>query len=290
MDKLTVITPKPEEKQAGHLTETHRQHAVYALQTDGVVVFENIVDTAHLDMLEERMSQDVQAILARPDAPFNFNTGNLQQDPPPFAPFLFRDILVNDLVIDVTETVLGRGVKNTFYSGNTALPGGTRQPVHPDVGQLWANLAHPTPAFGLVVNIPVVSMGPDNGATELWPGTHLDTTYSLHDGSLRIPEDILQARREIRPPLQPTVPRGSVVIRDIRLWHAGMPNHTQTPRPMIALIHWAGWWSSSDKVRLAKDSGVEEIIEHPRLRTVVEWVNANELDHTKHNTAYDLQK
>ncbi len=290
MDKLTVITPTPDEIKAGHLTETHRGHAVYALNTDGVVVLENIVDTAHLDALQGRMTEDLQAILARPDAPFNFNTGNLQQDPPPFPPYLFRDVLVNDLVIDVTHAVLGNGVKNTFYSGNTALPRGTRQPVHPDVAQLWANLAHPTPAFGLVVNIPVVDMGPDNGATELWPGTHLDTTYSVHDGSLRIPESVLEARREIRPPLQPTVKRGSVVLRDIRLWHAGMPNHTQTPRPMIALIHWAGWWSASEKIRFPRDSGVEEIIAHKQLRTVVEWVSPDELDHTRHNAAYDLQK
>jgi ectoine hydroxylase-related dioxygenase (phytanoyl-CoA dioxygenase family) len=171
------------------------------------------------------MLSDLDQILARPNAPFNFNIGNVQQDPPPFPPYLFRDVLLNPLVIAVTRAILGSGLKNIMYSGNTALPGGTRQPVHPDVGQLWPQLAHPTPPYALVVNIPVVDMDAHNGSTELWPGTHLDTTVSVHDGSVRISQDMLDRRRAVEPPLQPSVRCGSVVIRDIRMWHAGMPNH-----------------------------------------------------------------
>ena len=132
--------------------------AVYSLQTDGFVVLKDVIDTAHLDVLRDKMLADLDTILQRPDAPFNFNTGNVQQDPPPFPPYLFRDVLVNDIVIAVTKSILGPNLKNSFYSGNTALPGGTRQPVHPDVAQLWPDLPTATPAFGLVVNVPVVDM------------------------------------------------------------------------------------------------------------------------------------
>ena len=48
--------------------------------------------------------------------------GNVQQDPPPFPPYLFRDVLLNDMVIAVTTAVLGTPVKNTMYGGNTAMP------------------------------------------------------------------------------------------------------------------------------------------------------------------------
>src|SRR5205085_5414804 len=109
------------------------------------------------------------AILKREDAPYNFNTGNLQQDPPPLPPYLFRDVLLNEQVIAVTKAMLGPGLKNSYYSGNTALPGGKRQPVHPDAAQLWPNLACPTPPYGFVVNVPVVDVSPENGSTELWP-------------------------------------------------------------------------------------------------------------------------
>lgn len=284
---MLTLKVTAQELQSGQLSDAHRTEAVAAIRSDGMVVLEDVVDPAHLEMLYMRMGADLERILAREDAPFNFNAGNVQQDPPPFAPYLFRDILLNELVIAVTRALLGPGLKNSFYSGNTALTGGERQPVHPDVGQLWPDLERPTPPFGLVVNVPVVDMGPENGSTEIWPGTHLDTRYSVHDGSLRIPVAVLEQRRQIYPPVQPTVRRGSVIIRDIRLWHAGMPNHSPTARPMIAMIHWTSWYAHAEPIRFPK--GTEAFFTHPTLRTHAVFVDEVTLDHTQHNQAYDFR-
>ena len=35
--------------------------------------------------------------------------------------------------------------------------------------------------------------------------------------------------------------KGSVLIRDIRLWHRGVPNRSNRPRHMIAMIHNIRW-------------------------------------------------
>ena len=271
----------------GQIAPPHLAAAVAALRSDGCVVLNDIVDRAHLELLRERMLSDLDQILARPDAPFNFNTGNLQQDPPPFPPYLFRDVLLNDIVVAVTRAILGPGLRNTYYSGNTALPGGKRQPVHPDSGQLWPRLEHPTPPYALIINVPVVDMDARNGSTELWPGTHLDTTFSVHDGALRIPEDVLERRRAVAPPFQPSVRCGSVVIRDIRLWHAGMPNQTAQPRPMIAMIHVCSWWTSIGPVTFP--TGTEEFFVHPELHTNARFVDGA-VDHVMHNQSYDLQR
>lgn len=284
---IVSVTFSADELATGQIAPQSQAAAAQALREDGVVVLQGVVDRSHLETLRAKMLDDLDTILARPDAPFNFNTGNVQQDPPPFFPFLYKDILLNDLVIAVTEAVLGPGVKNSFYSGNTALPGGTRQPVHPDVAQLWPNLVHPTPAFGLVVNVPVVEVTPENGSTEIWPGTHVDTTYSIQQGAARVSEEVLARRRVEVPPLQPNIPLGSVVIRDIRLWHAGMPNHTQTPRPMIAMIHWCGWWNDNDPIIFSRD--VEPWLAHPKLHTNARFVEGA-VDYLHHNQAYDLQK
>src|SRR5579871_2504599 len=226
----------PEEVQSGVLSAEHLAEARTALRQDGIVILKNVVDPAHLDILHERMRTDLETILSRKDAPFQFNVGNVQQDPPPFPPYLFRDILVNPIVVAVTKSILGSGLKNTFYSGNTALPGGVRQPVHSDTNHLWPDLEVAPPAHNLVVNLPIVDMDARNGSTEIWPGTHLDTTMGAQMTTIRVPEEVVEKRRAISPPLQPTVQRGSVVIRDMRLWHAGMPNHTDQPRPMLAMI------------------------------------------------------
>jgi hypothetical protein len=276
-----------DEKQQGVLIPQHLQTAIHALQIDGFVVLNDVIEHSHLETLRERMLSDVAQIQAREDAPYNFNTGNIQQDPPPFPPYLFRDVLLNEMVIAVTKAMLGSGVKNSYYSGNTALPGGQKQPVHPDIPQLWPDLEIATPPFGFVINVPVVDMRPENGSTELWPGTHRDTTVCVQQGDLKVPEAALAKWRETSPPIQPSVRCGGVLIRDIRLWHRGMPNHTDQPRPMIAMIHYISWWNSGESIRFPV--GTEPFFQHPDLKTSARFVEG-EIDYIHHNQAYDFQK
>ena len=174
-----------------------------------MVVLNDIIDLDHIAALREKMLADLPAYLARKDAPFNFNTGNVQQEPPPFAPYLFQDILLNDIVIAVTHSLLGDGLHNGFYSGNTAIGGSAqRQPVHADTGQLWPNLTVAHPPYGLVVNVPVVDVTAANGSTEIWPGTHTDTTITVQAGDIKLPPAVVEARRAVRPPLQPSIRAG----------------------------------------------------------------------------------
>lgn len=111
-----------------------------------------------------------------------------------------------------------------------------RQPVHSD-----ADFLHPDHTFALVVNVPLVTMTPENGSTEIWLGTHAQTSITDQEGahgeraSGRIRQEMLDQRRQVAPPLQPIVPKGSVVVRDLRLWHAGMPNMSDQIRVMLAM-------------------------------------------------------
>lgn len=67
----------------------------------------------------------------------------------------------------------------------------------------------------------------------MWLGTHKDATPEMAAGLKR---EVVEARRKVRPPIQPSLPKGSVIIRDFRLWHAGMPNKTDDPRVMLVTI------------------------------------------------------
>lgn len=272
---IVSIEVTPSELSAGVLSAQHQEAAVRALREDGIVVLAGVVSPQSISALLEKSLEDVQALLARPDSPFNWTKGNIQQDPPPFPPYLFRDVLVNDIVIGVTKAILGPGLKCGFYSGNTALESESRQPVHADEGQLWPDMSLVHPAHSLVVNVPLVDMGPINGSTEMWPGTHLDPAVAVQDGDIEVSDAKLAAQRASRPPLQPEVKAGSVVIRDIRMWHAGMPNRTPNPRPMIAMIHSVSWWPSG-KVRFA--AGSEEFLQHPDLKWNAEFVEGA-IDH-----------
>ena len=274
------------EKEAGAISPEHLEQATNALEIDGYVILNGVVEVAHLEILHEKMKEDLKTILSRSDTPFQFTTSNVQQDPPPFPPFLFRDILVNPFVIAVTKSILGSGLKNTFYSGNTALPSQIRQPVHPDTGHLWPRMSVAHPAHMIVINVPVVDVSAQNGSTEIWPGTHLDISSHVHEGTIRVMQENIEARRAVCPPIQPTIKRGGVVIRDMRLWHAGMPNLTDEPRPMIAMIHQAGWLASG-KLTFAK--GSEPFLEDSVLSTPADFVDMP-IDYLGRHGAYDFKK
>lgn len=285
---LVKIQPSAAELAAGALSPEHVAAAKDAIHRDGVVVLQGVVAVEHVVALREKLLADLELILQRDDVPFNFNAGNVQQDPPPTAPWLFEDVLFNPFVGQVTKAALGDTPKLGMYSGNTALPGGKpRQPVHADIGHMWPHMPEATPPYGLVINVPVMHTDAHNGVTEIWPGTHQDTSVAISDGEIKLDETRLEAARAKGwGPVQPTLEEGDALIRDIRMWHAGMPNHSDVARPLVALIHYVPWFGYAGKLRVPRQS--EAFF---RDRDV--WVDLDvvdgEVDHIGANTAYDFQ-
>ena len=84
------------------------EQAVEAVRRDGCVVIENAVPHAPLDVLREKMDQDSRVLVDRKLwGGAGGLEGHLQQGPPPFAPFVFREIVANPLVIQVSTALLG---------------------------------------------------------------------------------------------------------------------------------------------------------------------------------------
>jgi hypothetical protein len=76
------VVPTPSELENGVLSQRNLEIAVRALSRDGLVVLEDMVDHAVLDRLNAKMVKDAYELQARNDSPFNYNKGNIQQDPP----------------------------------------------------------------------------------------------------------------------------------------------------------------------------------------------------------------
>ena len=112
----------------------------------------------------------------------------------------------------------------------------------------------------------------------------MDTTRTMGDGDIKIPDTALERVRARVQPLQPNVPAGSLLIRDMRLWHCGMPNHTKIARPMIAMIHWPRWYRTDGKVRFVKEA--EALLADQRLQTEAEFVEGP-IDYIGRNASYD---
>ncbi|RKU15195.1 hypothetical protein C6500_21115 [Candidatus Poribacteria bacterium] len=260
------ITVQPEELTAGKLTDVHVEQAITAIRVDGYVILENVINHDHLDILRERMDADSQILInAEKWGGAGRLKGHLQQGPPPFAPYIFTDIVANPYVVQVTKELLGSGVYNNFYNGNTNCPGSTTQPLHRDGAHLWPNqeVAHPTTE--VVVNISPQDTTEENGSVELWPGSHLQ----VGDGG--VDEEQEEARRKICPPIRGNAKKGSTLIRDMRLWHRGVPNPSDKPRHMIALIYRVSWLKSNR--RLKYKTGCEAAFENSDLDHNAEFLD-----------------
>ncbi|KAI0013780.1 hypothetical protein F4779DRAFT_613055 [Xylariaceae sp. FL0662B] len=285
-----VIRPSTAEIKNSRLDDRNLEIAVRSLHLDGLVVVEDVVPHQHLDHLNAKMVKDARTLQARgEDGPFNYNLGNLQQDAPPWAKYFHPLVFTNPIATQITSSVLGPRPKWTFCSANAAMPPfpgspPARQPVHAD-----ADFAHPAHPFALVINVPLVDMTPQNGSTEVWLGTHrgtgLDAQERAHGerASGRIKADRMAEWKAThgRGPCQPVIKKGSIVIRDLRLWHAGMPNTTDEVRVMLAMIHFASWYRNPMRLELAED--VKPVLEgldsrsQLGLEVPVDWVSKQEV-------------
>ena len=271
------------ERNAGALSAETTAAAAQSIRAEGYCVLHGAMPPDVVDALGRRMLEDVPLILGLPRPPHNFCWGNLQHDPPAEQRFLFQEVMANPYAGAVTRTVLGEGAHNGFYSGNTNMPGSRMQPVHADSGHLWPNQTVAHPACELVVNFAPFGMDDANGATEVWPGSHLDTAVSRHDASICVSTDALAERRPVRPPVSAHLPAGSVLIRDIRMWHRGVPNPSATPRLMVALIHRSAFLAPNV---LRFPTGSEWVFEDADPAWHARFTDAP-IDHIGRNSEYD---
>ena len=120
-----------------------------------------------------------------------------------------------------------------------------RQPVHKDI-----TFDHAECPFYFIANIVLSDFTTVNGATEFWLGSHAHAKSSeqipctaetrvqeqiVGDPSCNVQEHHVEARRLVRPPVRAICQKGDILIRDLRTWHAGMPNESEEDRIMIAI-------------------------------------------------------
>ena len=233
-----------EERAAGELSPEKFEQARQAMLDDGLVVLDDLLPLAIVDALGERMHAEVPDLVERYAGRAQRFTGHLQQAPPDERELLFPEVLANPIVVGICCSLLGAAINPVLYTANTNMPGSVRQHVHCDLVQLVPDL-DPAPAapYAVVANFALIDTTEAN-AVELWPGTHLDgRTHGRTRQYRDIPEGWLEQRRAERPPVQVPQRKGSLVLRDIRTWHAGVPNTSGEVRVMVGVGYSAAWYA-----------------------------------------------
>lgn len=251
MSGLVEVAPSPEEIDGGQWSDGNLRKIIEALRNDGLVVLKDVIDPNHLDELNKMMVPDAIRIRKETDR-LNFGTENIQQAAPlQHENLIYDDVFANPLLHEAVLHVLGPGSRWNFSSGNTAMPQSSqKQPVHAD--EMCPDMTSP---FMLIANIPLIDSSPDTGSTQLWPGSHLlrDPKYYV-DGNGRALPECQEAHAKVRPPVQPTVKKGSIIVRDLTLWHCGMPNPSEHVRCMLGLGFTAKWWHNKSAVKVPNES------------------------------------
>lgn len=280
--QVPQITLSSDELSTGQLESHTLQHAIEALHRDGLVVLTNAVDLAHLDKLNERMVPEAHTLYAQASTHRNFGagTGNIQQEPILDKEYIFEDVVANRFAVQIVECMIGPRPQLRFYSANTLFKAPGRQPVHIDV-----EFDFPRVPFGYAININLIATSPENGSTEVWLGSHQDTSQADLDEDGLVRADLLETRRKISPGVQASLPKGALIIRDMRLWHAWMPNRTDDPRIMLVTILFPRWYRSAQKIFLPRS--LKGRINWGDVDVCVEWVD-DDYDYLKGRHDHDF--
>ena len=199
----------PREVESGALSPEKLRRFVRRFQKDGYAVLLNAVALDALEKLAPRMDSDANQILAvGGQSRGEFGHGHLQLGPPRVAPFVSAQFVANPLIEQVVAAILGEGAFLSFYNGNCNSPHSGSQKLHRDSSP-WGAAGASESMHATVIN---VNFSPrdiccENGATEVWPGSHMDGAD---------PEQ--QAAQEARqgqgsPPIQIEMPAGAVAFR-----------------------------------------------------------------------------
>jgi ectoine hydroxylase-related dioxygenase (phytanoyl-CoA dioxygenase family) len=235
-------------------TDTIQNVAAHAnqIKVNGYTVIEDVIPLALIAAMQERFEALIEA--KRQAEPSNRGVNRFQMYLPFEPPFDNPLVYENEAVLAVVEQVLGPDPACLYFASDTPLPGADYQRVHSDTRLLFPEHHFSLPCYGLVLNIPLVDVTEENGPMECWPGgTH------LWDGTGDMAE-----LAKVMPSARLTMRAGSVLVRDLRMWHRGTPNRSNHMRPNVALVYTRPWYRFEQKVPTLSSARWERLSERAK--------------------------
>jgi hypothetical protein len=220
--RITPSTP-------GSLTPEETRLAAQAVAVDGYVIFEKVLSDDLMQTLRAAFFETFEAHVTKTDP--NRGANRYQMHLPFTEPFITPEVIENPLIIPLLDALLGKDYKCHYFASDTPLPGSDYQKVHSDIALLFPETPLSLPAYSVVLNIPLVDFTEENGPVEIWPGG----THFFPGGT------DMAALSEKMHSERVTMPAGSLLLRDMRMWHRGTPNRSDHARPNIALIYSRPW-------------------------------------------------
>jgi len=187
-----------------------------AYAEDGYLVFRNVVSGERLSQLHRQLSQEFEQARSsgRLLAGGGTISGHLNCFPGEGARFAY-EALEQHRLIDLIRTLEPKAARMPNVGCNFNMPHSVAQHYHADRNYL---------NYFVIANVAVVDTTIQNGAIDMIPGTHKKFYKYWRFAAEGA------ARKSVRIEMK----QGDVLIRTSNVWHRGMPNFTEAPRPMLA--------------------------------------------------------
>jgi len=164
---------------------------------------------------------------------------------------VFDDLILHPRVIPLVDQLLLPNYLLTAYQGIDILPGEKPQPMHHD--DQFISVRRPHRAFGVSTIWALDEFTSENGATIVYPGSHL---WGHHDP----PEGAKVVKC--------VMPAGSVVIFLSTLWHGGGPNISKNSRLALSAQYCEPWIRQQENQILNVPFSVVNTL-HPKLKALI---------------------
>jgi len=234
------------------LSDEQVQFMTDQIRVNGYTIVEDALPLELIDRLRERF--DVLLDERRRADPPNRGANRYQMFLPFEPPFADTMVYEHPAVMQIVERLMGPDCICTYLASDTPLPGADYQQVHSDTRLLFPETTLSLPCYGLVANVPLVDATEENGSMEVWPGgTHL--MPGRIDLKLHAPH-LQSIRLAIRA--------GSILVRDLRMWHRGTPNRSTRSRPNLALVYTRPWYRFEQRPILIARSAYDALPERTR--------------------------
>jgi hypothetical protein len=182
----------------------------------GYLVFPGLVSRDRLATLHGQLTQAFEEAKASGKLLSGGGTisGHLNCFPGEAARFAYQ-ALEQHGIVDLIRQLFPKATRMPNVGCNFNLPHSVAQHYHADRNYL---------DYFMIANVAVVDTTVLNGAIDMLPGTH-KKFYKYWRFAME---------RAYRGSTRIEMKQGDVVVRTSNVWHRGMPNFTDVPRPMLA--------------------------------------------------------
>lgn len=179
---------------------------------------------------------------------------------------VFEEIVEDSRVLGLLDALLSPGYLLTASQAICIYPGETPQPVHFD--DVFYPIARPRPSVSISTIVAVDAFTPENGCTEVIPGSHrwsdadLAGVYDGRDADAPVPPALA---RQLVPVVMPA---GACIVFHGTLLHRGGANRSQAPRLAFSNQYCQPWARTQENFYLGLPPAVVGSMS-PRLQALL---------------------